>query len=52
MKILVIEDSNHLRRSLIVGLSNLGFTVEATGDGREGLNLTEISQISDVTREK
>jgi len=39
MKILVIEDSNHLRRSLIVGLSNLGFTVEATGDGREGLSL-------------
>ncbi|MBB1274025.1 response regulator transcription factor [Psychromonas sp. SR45-3] len=39
MKILVIEDSQHLRRSLIVGLSNLGFTVEATGDGSEGLNL-------------
>lgn len=39
MKILVIEDSLHLQRSLIVGLSNLGFTVEATGDGKEGLNL-------------
>lgn len=39
MKILVIEDSVHLQRSLIVGLSNLGFTVEATGDGSEGLNL-------------
>jgi DNA-binding response OmpR family regulator len=39
MKILVIEDSENLRRSLIVGLSNLGFTVEATGDGAEGLNL-------------
>lgn len=39
MKILVIEDSDHLRRSLIVGLSNLGFTVEATGNGSEGLNL-------------
>lgn len=39
MKILVIEDSPHLRRSLIVGLSNLGFTVEATGDGSEGLEL-------------
>lgn len=39
MKILVIEDSQHLRRSLVVGLSNLGFTIEATGDGSEGLNL-------------
>lgn len=39
MNILVIEDSEHLRRSLNVGLSNLGFTVETTGDGSEGLNL-------------
>ncbi|TEW54691.1 response regulator transcription factor [Psychromonas sp. RZ22] len=44
MKILVIEDSQHLRRSLIVGLSNLGFTVEATGDGSEGLNLALYNQ--------
>lgn len=39
MKILVVEDSAHLRRSLEVGLSNLGFTIETTGDGSEGLNL-------------
>jgi DNA-binding response OmpR family regulator len=39
MKILVVEDSAHLRRSLEVGLSNLGFTIETTGDGAEGLNL-------------
>ena len=39
MKILVVEDSAHLRRSLEVGLSNLGFTIEVTGDGAEGLNL-------------
>lgn len=39
MKVLVIEDSLHLQRSLVVGLNNLGFPVEATGDGYEGLNL-------------
>lgn len=39
MKILIVEDSAHLRRSLEVGLSNLGFTIETTGDGSEGLNL-------------
>lgn len=44
MKILVIEDSQHLRRSLVVGLSNLGFTVEATGDGGEGLELALYNQ--------
>ena len=44
MNILVVEDSAHLRRSLIVGLSNLGFTVEATGDGSEGLNLALYNQ--------
>ena len=38
MKILIIEDSNSLRRSLKVGLSNLGFTVDDTGDGSEGLS--------------
>ncbi|MEH6816906.1 MAG: response regulator, partial [Pseudoalteromonas distincta] len=39
MKILVIEDSEALRRSLQVGLSNLGFTVDETGDGSEGLSM-------------
>lgn len=39
MKILIIEDSNSLRRSLKVGLSNLGFTVDDTGDGSEGLSM-------------
>lgn len=47
MNILVIEDSAHLRRSLIVGLTNLGFTVEATGDGAEGLNLA-LQNIYDI----
>lgn len=39
MKVLIIEDSTSLRRSLRVGLSNLGFTVDDTGDGSEGLSM-------------
>ncbi|OCH23623.1 response regulator transcription factor [Aliivibrio sp. 1S128] len=39
MKILLIEDSAHLRRSLVVGLSNLGFTIDDTGDGSIGLSM-------------
>lgn len=39
MKLLVIEDSEALRRGLIVGLNNLGFTVDETGDGSVGLTM-------------
>ena len=39
MNILLIEDSVSLRRSLKIGLSNLGFTVDDTGDGAEGLSM-------------
>ena len=39
MKILVIEDSEPLRRSLDVGHNNLGFTVDGTGDGSQGLSM-------------
>lgn len=39
MKVLIIEDSTSLRRSLKIGLSNLGFTVDDTGDGSEGLSM-------------
>ncbi len=39
MNILIIEDSTSLRRSLKIGLSNLGFTVDETGDGSEGLSM-------------
>lgn len=39
MKILIIEDSTSLRRSLKIGLSNLGFMVDDTGDGSEGLSM-------------
>lgn len=39
MKILIIEDSEPLRRSLDVGLNNLGFTVDSSGDGSHGLSM-------------
>lgn len=39
MKVLIIEDSTSLRRSLRVGLTNLGFTVDDTGDGSDGLSM-------------
>lgn len=44
MKILLIEDSAHLRRSLMVGLSNLGFTIDETGDGSKGLSMAITNQ--------
>lgn len=37
MKVLVIEDSERLRRSLEHGLRRSGFTVELVGDGETGL---------------
>lgn len=37
MKILVIEDSERLRRSLTTGLSRSGFAVDTAADGAEGL---------------
>ena len=39
MKVLLIEDSASLRRSLTIGLQNLGFTVDDTEDGSEGLSM-------------
>ncbi|GAC16877.1 response regulator transcription factor [Aliiglaciecola lipolytica] len=39
MKILLVEDSISLRRSLTIGLQNLGFTVDDTDDGSEGLSM-------------
>lgn len=39
MKLLLIEDSEPLRRGLKVGLNHLGFTVDETGDGSEGLSM-------------
>ena len=37
MKLLVIEDYAPLRQSLVQGLSEAGFAVDATGEGDEGL---------------
>jgi len=38
MKILIIEDSERLRRSLSRGFSELGYSVDSAADGRAGLN--------------
>lgn len=43
MKLLVIEDSERLRRSLGHGLRRAGFAVDLTGDGREGLAFAEVN---------
>lgn len=37
MRLLVIEDYDPLRQSLVQGLTEAGFAVDATGDGEEGL---------------
>ena len=37
MRLLVIEDYEPLRSTLVQGLTEEGFAVDATGDGREGL---------------
>lgn len=39
MKILIIEDSSALRRSLAVGFNNLGFSTDEAENGNEGLIL-------------
>ncbi len=41
MKLLLIEDSRRLRNSLVPGLRKAGYSVDATGDGSEGLWLAE-----------
>lgn len=38
MKLLIIEDSKRLRKSLTSGFTRLNFTVDETEDGRQGLN--------------
>ena len=37
MRLLLIEDFAPLRKSLVKGLTEAGFAVDATGDGNEGL---------------
>lgn len=42
MKVLVIEDSERLRRSLRLGLERSGFAVDVAGDGEEGLDYARL----------
>ena len=44
MKVLLVEDHAPLRESLVQGLSEEGFVVEAAGDGEEGLWLARSAQ--------
>lgn len=44
MKVLLIEDSEPLRRGLKVGLDHLGFTIDDTGDGAHGLSMALTNQ--------
>ena len=46
MRILVVEDSNRLRESIVLALRRSGYAVDATGDGREGLEMAEDHQES------
>ncbi|MBC3767549.1 response regulator transcription factor [Neptunicella marina] len=39
MRLLLIEDSVSLRRTLSLGLEKLGYMIDATGDGAEGLSM-------------
>jgi len=39
MKLLIIEDSERLCKTLCIGFVELGYTVDGVNDGREGLNL-------------
>jgi DNA-binding response OmpR family regulator len=41
MRVLLVEDSERLRRSLSTALKKSGYAVDATGDGAEGLWLAE-----------
>lgn len=41
MKLLIVEDSDRLRRALTEGLKRCGFTVDTAGNGQEGLAFAE-----------
>ena len=42
MKLLIVEDSPRLRKSLTAGFTRLNFAVDSTGDGKDGLNYAMI----------
>jgi DNA-binding response OmpR family regulator len=37
MRVLIVEDSEKLRRSIQFGLRKAGYAVDASGEGKEGL---------------
>lgn len=41
MKILIVEDSERLRRSLSKGFTELGYVVDCAGDGKAGLSFAQ-----------
>ena len=41
MRILFVEDSKRLQRSIAIGLRKAGYTIDVTGDGQEGLWFAE-----------
>lgn len=43
MKLLIVEDSERLRRAISVGLQRSGYVVDCVGDGREALHLSLIN---------
>jgi DNA-binding response OmpR family regulator len=43
MRVLLVEDSEHLARSLKAGLSRLGHAVDVVGDGRKGLSYARLN---------
>ncbi len=44
MRVLLVEDSERLRRSLAAALKKSGYAVDAVGDGKEGLWLAECNE--------
>jgi DNA-binding response OmpR family regulator len=42
VKILLVDDSQRLLRSLSQGLKRLGYAVDLAGDGEDGLALAEV----------
>lgn len=44
MKLLVVEDSERLRRALLEGLRRCGFTVDIAGNGQEGLAFAQTNE--------
>ncbi len=43
MKLLIIEDSIRIRNSLVAGFTRMGYSVDSSGDGKEGLSFAMIN---------